>query len=123
MSKKAKILVVDDEVQYCSLMQEYFSAEYDVATANDGREALTKLKDFQPDCVLLDMKMPNMDGLKTLTSIKSSYPDMKVIMISASGTTRIAEKCLEEGAFDYILKPIDLQELQNKLASALATPD
>ena len=118
-NKKAKILIVDDEVEYCSLMREYFSDNYEVETANNGQEALSKLKGFHPDCILLDLKMPEMDGLETLKSIKLSHPDMKIIMVSASGTVNKTEQCLKEGALDYILKPIDLDELEDKIESVL----
>lgn len=118
-NKKAKLLVVDDEVEYCSLLQEYFFENYDVEVANNGQEALQKVEAFQPGCVLLDVKMPKMAGVEALTLIKASHPETRVIMVSASGTLRLAELCLEQGAFDYILKPINLEELKNKIESAL----
>lgn len=120
-NKNKKILFVDDEVEFCSLMREYFSTKYDVETASDGQEALSKLEEFQPGCILLDLKMPQMDGLEALKLIKLSYPDMKVIIVSASGTIKKTEECLKEGAIDYILKPIDLDELENKIESVLGS--
>ena len=122
-NKKPKILVVDDEVEYCSLIQEYFSGKYDIRVAYDGEEAVRKANEFLPDCVLLDVRMPEMDGITALGLIKSAHPQTQVIMVSASGSIRVAEESLRRGAFDYILKPVDLKELESKIESSLKAPE
>lgn len=121
--KKPKLLVVDDEVEYCSLIQECFSEKYEVRVTYDGEEAIKEVHEFLPDCVLLDVKMPKMNGITALGLIKSSHPKTQVIMVSASGSIRVAEESLKRGAFDYILKPVDLKELEDKIESALGKPE
>lgn len=116
---KQKLLVVDDEIEYCSLIEEYFSDKYDVRVSYDGEEAVKKTKEFLPDCVLLDVKMPRMDGITALELIRASFPQTPVIMVSASGSIRVAEESIKRGAFGYILKPVDLEELENKIEIAL----
>lgn len=122
-NKKPKLLVVDDEVEYCSLIQEYFSEKYEVRVTYDGEEAIREVHEFLPDCVLLDVKMPKMNGITALGLIKSSHPKIQVIMVSASGSIRVAEESIKRGAFDYILKPVDLKELEDKIESALGKPE
>lgn len=119
-SSTPKILVVDDEVEICSLLEKYFEGRYEIALAHDGREALREVKGFQPDCILLDIRMPDMDGMEVLKAVKLSYPKIKTIMVTAVGDNKIAEQCLRRGAFDYLLKPIDLDELDRKVRSACA---
>lgn len=111
--------MVDDEVEHCSLLMEYFSSKYDVRVAYDGEEAIKTAEAFLPDCILLDIKMPKMNGITALGLIKSSHPEIKVIMLSASGSIRSAEEAMKRGALDYILKPVDLMELEEKIENAL----
>ena len=123
LDKKPRLLIVDDEVEYCSLLREYFSENYDVIVAYDGEDGLAAVAEFHPDCVLMDVKMPKMDGITALGAIKSSHQGIPVIMVSASGSMRAAEESIKRGAFDYILKPIDLKELEDKIESALRKPE
>lgn len=117
---KAKILIVDDESLTCTLLQEYFADRYHVETAFNGLEALRKMKEFQPDCMLLDIRMPDMDGIEVLRAVNPLSSGVKVIMITAIGCADIAKECLRLGAFDYIMKPLDLDALENHIQSALA---
>lgn len=116
---RAKILMVDDEVEFCSLFQEYFKDQYTIKVAYDGQEALRQIREFQPDCLLLDLRMPQMDGKAVLKSLNDSCSDIKVLVVTASGNTATAQECLELGALDYIMKPIDLDELADKIQCAL----
>lgn len=116
---RPKLLVVDDEAEYCSLIKEYFSTKYDVSVACDGEKALRSIDDNQPDCILMDLKMPTLNGLDTLKSIKSSTLKTPVIIVSASGSIIAVQKCFDLGAFDYILKPVNLDELEGRIISAL----
>lgn len=116
---EAKILVVDDEKELCSLLKEYFEGRYRVEVAYNGRDALRKLEKFAPDCILLDLKMPQMGGLETLRAVKSSNANAVVIMVTASADLEACEECLSEGAADYILKPVDLEDLERKICSVL----
>lgn len=116
---RAKILVVDDEAEVCSLLREFFQDLYDVETAHDGAEALRKIGVFRPDCVLLDIRMPNLDGREVLRAAKPSYPGMEIIMITGVGDGAMARECQTLGAFAYIMKPIDLDVLESQVQSAL----
>ena len=115
-----KLLVVDDEVDICSLLKEYFEGRFVVETVYNGAEALQKIEVFMPDLVLLDVKMPVMDGMQALKAIKLSQPNMRVIKLTALGSVATAEKCLKLGAFDYVMKPVDLDVLESAIKAALA---
>ena len=119
MPTPAKILVVDDESLTCFLLHEYFEGRYQVETAFNGSEALRKVKEFQPDCMLLDIRMPDMDGIEVLRTVKQMHSEVKVIMITAIWCADLAKECLSLGAFDYIVKPLDLDALETQIQSAL----
>ena len=118
-SHKAKILIVDDESMTCFLLREYFEERYHVETAFNGHEALRQVKEFQPDCILLDIRMPGMDGIMVLKEARPSHPELKVIMMTAIGCADVARECLRLGAFAYTMKPIDLDALESQVQSAL----
>jgi DNA-binding NtrC family response regulator len=107
-----KILVVDDDLDFCfnlsAILQENgFSA----LTAANGREALQKIQDACPDLVLLDLRLPDIDGMKILQKIKESNPDLDIIIITAYMDVKDAIKAMKLGAYDYITKPFDHEEL------------
>ena len=109
----SKILVVDDEAQIRELLKDFLEIkDYDVITASSGKEALEKIKE-KPTIVLLDVMMPDMNGLQVLDKIKESAPSIEVIMVTGLAEEDIAVESLKKGAFDYITKPIDLNHLEN----------
>ena len=116
---KPKLLVVDDEVEVCSILKEFLAAQFIIEIAHDGASALQKAETLKPDIVLLDIRMPVMGGEQALKKIKSSLPNTQIIMLTAIGSNAIAEKCLKEGAFRYIMKPVDLDILEDAINSAL----
>ncbi len=121
MESKAptRILVVDDEKEFCSIISEFFSEEgYTVRVAHTGKEALAVLKEFNADVILLDKKMPQMDGLECLVKIKNITAS-PVIIISGSISAKGKETCLNLGAYDFISKPINLDNVLEKIQSAL----
>ena len=109
-----KLLVVDDEGEICDFLKSFFEERsYQVTTANSGEQALEHVKSDKPQVVLLDLKMPGMDGVQTLREIKAKYPKVKVIMVTAIETRDKIEECLRLGADNYITKPLSLEYLEN----------
>ncbi len=107
-----KILVVDDEVKMCFTLTKLFElSHYPVAVAHNGLEALDKVDSFQPNCILLDIRMPKMNGIDVLKKVKEEHPEIVVIMTTAVATEESREECLKAGAAEYLIKPIDFKSL------------
>jgi DNA-binding response OmpR family regulator len=112
----AKILVVDDEHDVCDMLEKFLTLKgYEVYTALSGEEALDLVKKKKPHIVLLDIKMPEMDGIECLKRIKEIEQEVGVIMITAVKQDDVGKKAMELGAYDYITKPLSLQYLQDCL--------
>jgi DNA-binding NtrC family response regulator len=110
------ILVVDDENEALVLMKELFEQNgYKTLTANDGEIALQMVEDEQPDIIVSDIVMPNMDGMTLLKKVKETNPDIAVIMVTANGAIENAVDAMKMGAKDYILKPFRLNEVLTKV--------
>jgi FixJ family two-component response regulator len=118
----AKILLVDDEVPFVDTMIKRLTKRgMEVIPAYNGTEALAKLKDqARIEVVILDVKMPGMDGIETLTEIKKAYPLVEVIMLTGHATVESAIDGMKKGAFDYLMKPSDIETLVSKVAEAAA---
>lgn len=123
MEKKflySKVLLVDDEVEVCAALRQFLEEEqFKVEVANDGEQALAKVDEFKPHCVLLDVRMPNMNGIDALKMLKFRQPEIEVIMVTAVTNIKIAEQCMREGAFGYIPKPVDVDYLLKEVRTAL----
>ena len=118
----AKVLVVDDEPEAVELLVEFLSSKrYEVLTATNGEEALQRIKEDRPHLVLLDIRMPKMDGMEVLRRIREIDPEMGVIMVTAVNEEDVGRKALEMGAFDYIVKPLDLKYLERSLWYKITT--
>lgn len=118
------ILLVDDEKDFVEILAMRFEAEGDkVIPAYDGQMCLDILEDEPIDVVILDIKMPGMDGIHTLRKIKIIHPLVEVILLTGHGTTETAIEGMKLGAFDYLLKPADFDELKEKLAGAKKKKD
>lgn len=114
----AKVLVVDDEPEAVELLVEFLSSKgYEVITATNGEEALAlrRVKEDRPHLVLLDVEMPKMNGMETLRRIREIDPEMGVIMATGVNEEDVGRKALELGAFDYIVKPLDMKYLEQSL--------
>jgi DNA-binding response OmpR family regulator len=112
----AKVLVVDDEPEAVELLVEFLSSKgYEVLTAGGGEEALQRVKADRPHLVLLDIRMPKMNGIEVLQRIREIDPEMGVIMVTAVNEEEMGRKALELGAFDYIVKPLDLKYLERSV--------
>jgi DNA-binding NtrC family response regulator len=114
--EKARILLAEDEQTQRDLLEGFLKKEgFSVDAVGNGKEALLKLEASLFDIVLVDYRMPEMDGLQTLREIRKRYLDLPVVMMTAYGTVETAVASMKEGAFDYLTKPIDLDELLIKL--------
>jgi len=109
---KPKLLIIDDEPVIRQTIREIFEYEkYAVEEAADGLEGISKIKDNDYDVVLLDIKMPEMDGLEVLAKVQIIKPELPVVMISGHGTLETAVEAVKNGAYDFISKPPDLNRL------------
>jgi DNA-binding NtrC family response regulator len=113
------LLVVDDEIGVRESIRLIFGKTFRVLEARSNEEALRKVKEETPDITLLDILMPGADGLETLKQIKRIHPDGQVIMLTALNTARTAFTAKETGAFDYVTKPFDVDELRLRVDRAL----
>jgi len=118
MSDKIKVLMVDDEEQFRTTTEKILQRKgFDTVLAASGEEAIDKL-DEHPDVVILDVKMPGMDGHQALEEIKKHSPDLPVIMLTGHGALPSAKDALDKGAFDYLAKPCDINILGAKIEDA-----
>jgi DNA-binding NtrC family response regulator len=114
-----KILLVDDEKDFVEILaMRLTEAGENVTAAYNGQECLNKLKEDDYDVVILDIKMPGMDGIATLRQIKQQAPLVEVILLTGHGTTQTAVEGMKLGAYDYLLKPAEFEDLAVKLEGA-----
>ncbi len=112
MTKHLKMLCVDDDDQLrTSLQQQFLDEGFDVETAIDGEMALEKIKNNQYDLILLDLKMPKMDGMSVLREVRKLEKNPSIIMLTGVDEVATALECVKLGAKDYISKPYDPEEL------------
>ncbi len=117
MKESARILVVDDEPLVCVSLTNWLREEnYYVTSVNDGPAAINAVQNDRWDIVLLDYKMPGMDGIEVLRQIKEASPQTVVLMMTAYASIANSVQAMKEGAFDYILKPLDVEELSLMLS-------
>jgi nitrogen regulation protein NR(I) len=115
-----KILVVDDEKGVCHSFKKILGRRgYEVVTAEDGLEAIEKTEQENPALVIMDVTMPKMDGLETLQRLKSLHPDLTVIMMTAHSTSEKAISAMKYGAYDYLSKPFDNNQVISLIEKAL----
>lgn len=117
---KQKILIIDDDTSLRRVLEYNLQeADYDVTAAASGEEGLLLFTEESPDLVITDMKMPGMDGMQVLKAVKERSPETLVIMMTAFGTIDIAVEAMKTGAYDYITKPFNRDELRLTVAKAL----
>ena len=114
-----KILIVDDEASFRTSLKGALKKEYKVAEARNSERALQQVKEKPPDVVLLDISMPGVDGLETLQKIREIDDYIAVIMVTAHGEVKNVVQAINQGAVDYLTKPIDMDELQIAIGKAL----
>ena len=121
MLTKARFLIVDDEQEVCNFFSYLLKNKgYEVETANTGKEALAKIDSLQFNAALVDLKLPDNDGLSILKIIKEKQPKCEVIIITGYSTVKSAVEAIQLGAFDYVEKPfVDIEEMEKLLEKAL----
>jgi DNA-binding NtrC family response regulator len=120
MPEKNRILVVDDEEALRTVLSTELSSEgYEVSAAADGNEAIDLVKENNYDLVLLDIKMPNVDGFEVLKFVKGTKPDIKVIMLTGFADLKNAIESKRLGAEDFVSKPYDLVDLLTTIERVL----
>ncbi|MBW1782655.1 MAG: response regulator [Deltaproteobacteria bacterium] len=119
-----KVLLVDDEKDFVEMLSlRLQEAGEKVSPAYSGKECLEALEQLNIDVVVLDIKMPGMDGIETLREIKKRFPLVEVIMLTGHGSTETAVEGMKLGAFDYLMKPADFDDLTAKLQGARKRKD
>ena len=118
----AHVLLVDDEVPFVETMTKRLAKrDLQIVSAFSGKEALEKLKEnTEIEVVILDVKMPGMDGIETLREIKRNFPLTEVIMLTGHATVETGIEGMKLGAFDYLMKPCDIENLLAKVKESAA---
>lgn len=115
-----RVLIVDDQKGVRRLLEELFKKEgYEVNVAVDGKDSIEKVKAYTPDVILMDMKMPNMNGLEASEEIIKYDHTIPIIMMTAYGEMEVVQKALEAGVKKYITKPFDIIDLRNLVREVL----
>ncbi len=114
-----KVLVADDEVEFAStLVTRLQLRSFETTMVNSGEAALAAIQQNEPDVLLLDLKMPDIDGLEVLARLKQDLPHLKVIILTGHGSLEAGQEGMKLGAYDYVMKPVDLQRLIEKIEGA-----
>jgi DNA-binding response OmpR family regulator len=116
----ARVLIVDDEPDLAEALELHLKyAGYETVAASSGEEALRKVTAERPHVILLDIRMPDMDGLEVLRRVREIAPQVAVIMVTAVRDEQVRREALDTGAADFITKPIDLAYLSRSLSAVL----
>jgi len=119
--EKFKVLIVDDELDYLeTIVKRLRARDVDVSGVESGYLALEALDRSSPDVIILDVRMPGLDGIETLREIKKRKPLTEVIMLTGHASVESGIQGMQLGAFDYLMKPIALDELLEKVRQAYA---
>lgn len=114
-----KVLVVDNEKGFASILADHLKMKgIDAGSVYSGRDALAAVSDFRPDVIILDIQMPDMNGVEVLSRIRGSEPAVEVIVLTGNGSFDVGIECMQLGAFDYLMKPVDLDQLLETIESA-----
>ena len=118
--KDFRVLLVDDETDFIQAMADRLKMrDLDADTVYDGEQALSFVEGQEPDVMVLDLKMPGIDGREVLRQVKKSYPKIQVIILTGHGTEKDEEEARRLGAFDYLEKPVPLDVLIKKMKQAV----
>src|SRR4030043_1808418 len=114
------ILIVDDDKSIRYSLKRMLEENFSVITAQNGEEALDRVRENPPDLIIMDLKMPGRNGIDVLKEVKAIDPKSLVIMMTAYGTTETAIEAMKFGAFDYILKPFPIPQMKGLVEKALS---
>lgn len=115
----SKVLLVDDEREFVQTLSErLLMRDFGSAVAYDGESALNMIAEDEPEVMILDLKMPGIDGMEVLKKVKATQPDIEVIILTGHGSEADKEKCMNLGAFAYLQKPVDIERLSETLKMA-----
>ncbi len=119
MDKNIKVLLVDDEEEFVKTLSERIQMR-DLGSniAYNGEQALKVVKDEVPDVMILDLKMPGIDGMEVLKRVKKAYPQVQVIMLTGHGSEKDEKEARKLGAFDYLQKPADIDTIVGTIRKA-----
>ena len=116
---ETKVLLVDDEVEFTSVLSERLGNRgFKVETANDGIEAIKKVRDINYDAIILDFAMPGLDGIETLQILLDKKPDLQVIFLTGKATLEEGVEAVKLGAMDVLEKPADINKIIEKIKEA-----
>jgi len=119
-TRASRLLLVDDEVGYLEVLSKRLTRRgFEVTTASSGTEAIRALRQWEFDLAVVDLKMEDMDGIEVLKVFKKMDPSIQVIMLTGHGSERAAREGISEGAFDYLIKPVGLENLLRVIEAAL----
>lgn len=117
--KKLRLLLVDDETEFVETLADRLRLrDLEASTAHNGEEALSVVEEQEPDVIVLDVKMPGIDGIEVLRRVKQVYPNIEVIILTGRGTEKDEKAARSLGAFDFMKKPADLDALVRRIRNA-----
>jgi DNA-binding NtrC family response regulator len=120
--KRIRLILIDDEVGFTTVMAKRLTRRgLEVTSAFSGLEAIRAMRKSEFDVAVLDLKMEDMDGIEVLKIFKKMDPDMPVIMLTGHGSEKSAGEGMEYGAYDYLFKPYEFEELIEKIHSAVSS--
>ena len=117
-SPRKRILAVDDETTILDIMRDQFADSYDVDTATSGEAAIELFNERRPNLVILDVRLPEVDGLTVLTFLRTADPTVPVIVVTGERDVAIAAQAIAAGAFGYVPKPFNLAYMEHLAAAA-----
>jgi DNA-binding NtrC family response regulator len=120
VEKMRGVLIVDDEIGARESLKMVLKNDYEVFLAKNAEEAFSQIKEHSPDIILLDIILPDLDGLKVLERIKQNDPNIIVIMVTATTTVKTSLEAKKLGAYGYVTKPFDIDELRLMITRSLS---
>jgi len=117
--EQIRVLIADDEVEFIATLGARLKLRgFETTTVSSGIAALNAIEQNPPDVLVLDLKMPDLNGLEVLAKVKEDFPVIEVIILTGHGSFEAGKEGMEQGAFDYIMKPVDLNQLIGKIKEA-----